>query len=121
VFEARWDDLCDVLDAKLDDLCCVLDNAGELDSRVLSVSRANRSPRGVVGGDESWVVDVDVEGEGEASGEDGGRGRWLLATVDKGRDDLCDVLDAKRDDLCRVLDNAGNLTAVINEPILGYD
>jgi hypothetical protein len=48
------------------------------------VSRANRSPRGVVGAEESWLVVVDVEGGAELSGEDEGRGRWATSAADDG-------------------------------------
>lgn len=65
-------------------LCRVLDDAGELDSHVLSVSRANISPLGVLGREESRLVVVDVDGGAELSGEDDGRGRWAAEAADDG-------------------------------------
>jgi hypothetical protein len=88
-----------VCDAKRDDLCRVLDDAGELGSGVFSVSRANRSPAGVVGAKERHLVGVDVDGGAELSGEDGGTGLRAVDAVDTWRDDLCAVLDAKLDSL----------------------
>jgi hypothetical protein len=46
-----------VLEVKRDDLRSVPDDTEELDSRVFSVSRANRSPRDVVGAEDSWHLD----------------------------------------------------------------
>jgi hypothetical protein len=107
--DAKRDDLRGVLEGKRYDLCGVSGDTRELDSRVFSVSRANRSPRDVPGAEDSWRLGVDVEGGAELSGEDDGKGRWAVDAVDTGREDLCGVLDAKRDSLLGELDNAGEL------------
>jgi hypothetical protein len=91
------------------DLRSVPDVSGELASRVFSVSRANRSPRGVVGAEDIWRPGVDVEDGADVSVEDDRKARWAVDAVDTGREDLCGVLDAKRDCLHGELDSATEL------------
>jgi hypothetical protein len=109
VCDAKRADLCGVLEVKRDDLCRVPDDAGELGSGVFSVSRANRSPPGMMGDEEGRLARVDVDGGPELGGEDDRTGLRAVDAVDTWQDDLCGVLDAKLDSLHRELDHAGEL------------